>query len=80
MAAAFSYRFWGVNDENARVDCGDERAKGVKDKTGPTTRGCDLRFVVSHAFPSAFSATFAPLFILSSSTINAFGVIFSCIY
>jgi hypothetical protein len=28
-----------VNGEKVRVDCGDERAKGVKDKTGPTTRG-----------------------------------------
>lgn len=28
-----------MNGGNVRVDCGDERAKGVKDKIGPTTRG-----------------------------------------
>ena len=37
-----------------RVDCGDERAEGVKDKTGPTTRGY---VTTSMAFISAFSAT-----------------------
>jgi hypothetical protein len=36
------------------VDCGDERAKGVKDKTGPTTRGHDLRFVSAHDFHFGF--------------------------
>jgi hypothetical protein len=39
-----------------RVDCGDERAKGVKDKIGPTTRGY-AQDLSGHAFISAFSAT-----------------------
>lgn len=39
---------------NVRVDCGDERAEGVKDKTGPTTRGY---VTTSMAFISAFSVT-----------------------
>jgi hypothetical protein len=45
-----------VNGENVRVDCGDERAKGVKDKTGPTT-AVTTRFVAFRLSPRLRTTT-----------------------